>query len=75
LGWYSIVVPRGTPEPILAKIANDVRAAVKEPDFGEQLKGLGLEISGSTRAELDAFRRDQHKRIAEIVKASGVDLK
>jgi len=75
MGWYSIVVPRGTPEPILAKIANDVRAAVKEPDFGEQLKGLGLEISGSTRAELDAFRRDQHKRIAEIVKASGVDLK
>ena len=75
MGWYSIVVPRGTPEPILAKIANDVRAAVKEPDFGEQLKGLGLEISGSTRTELDAFRRDQHKRIAEIVKASGVDLK
>jgi tripartite-type tricarboxylate transporter receptor subunit TctC len=75
MGWYSIVVPRGTPEPIIAKIAAEVAKAVKEADFGEQLKGLGLEISGSTRAELDAFRRDQRRRISEIVKASGVDLK
>jgi len=75
MGWYSIVVPRGTPEPILAKVSSEVAAAVREPAFGEQLKGLGLEIAGTTRAELDAFRRDQRKRITEIVKASGVDLK
>lgn len=75
MGWYSIVVPRGTPEPILTKVSSEVAAAVKEPAFGEQLKGLGLEIAGTTRAELDAFRRDQRKRITEIVKASGVDLK
>jgi tripartite-type tricarboxylate transporter receptor subunit TctC len=75
MGWYSIVVPRGTPEPIVAKVAREVSTAVKEPDFGEQLKGLGLEIVGSTRADFDAFRRDQRKRISEIVKASGVDLK
>jgi tripartite-type tricarboxylate transporter receptor subunit TctC len=75
MGWYSIVVPRGTPEPIVAKITRDIAAAVKEPEFGEQLKGLGLEMSGVTGREFDAFRRDQHRRITEIVKASGVDLK
>jgi tripartite-type tricarboxylate transporter receptor subunit TctC len=75
MGWYSIVVPRGTPEPIVAKVSSEVAAAVKEPAFGEQLKGLGLDIAGTTRAEFDAFRRDQRKRISEIVKASGVDLK
>ena len=48
--------------------------AVKEPAFGEQLKGLGIEIIGSTRAELDAFRADQTKRIAELVKAAGESL-
>jgi tripartite-type tricarboxylate transporter receptor subunit TctC len=75
MGWYSIVARRGTPEPILAKVSAEVVKAVKEPEFAEQLKGLGLDIVGSTRAEFDAFRRDQRKRIAEIVKASGVDLK
>ena len=75
MGWYSIVVPRGTPAPIVAKVSTEVVKAVKEPEFGEQLKGLGLEIVGNSRTEFDAFRRDQRKRITEIVKASGVDLK
>ena len=74
-GWYSLVAPTGTPNEILAKINAEVVKAVKEPEFGEQLKGLGTEAVRSTRAELDAFRREQTKRISELVKASGVDLK
>ena len=49
--------------------------AVKDPQFGEQLKGLGLEIVGSNRAELDKFRAGQRKSITDIVKISGVDVK
>ena len=75
LGWYSLVAPAGTPAPILDKVSAEVVRAVKEPEFGEQLKGLGTETVGSTRAELDAFRRDQRKKIAELVKAAGVDAK
>ena len=74
-GWYSIVAPRGVPAPILEKVSAEMVKAAKEPEFAEQLKGLGIEIVGSTRAELDAFRRSQTKRIAELVKASGVDTK
>ncbi len=73
-GWYSIVAPTGTPQDVLSKASAEVMKAVKEPAFGEQLKGLGIEIIGSTRAELDAFRGDQTKRIAELVKSAGVSL-
>ena len=75
LGWYSVVAPTGTPDAVLAKVSAEVMKAVKEPQFGEQLKGLGIEIVGGSRAELDAFRREQRKQINEIVKASGVDVK
>lgn len=75
LGWYSIVAPVGTPEAVLAKASGEIAKAVKEPQFGEQLKGLGLDLVGSTRAELDAFRREQTKQIADIVKAAGVTAK
>jgi tripartite-type tricarboxylate transporter receptor subunit TctC len=75
LGWYSVVAPAGTPEEIVAKVSAEVAKAVKEPEFGAQLKALGIDIVGSSRAEFDAFRRDQRKLISEIVKASGVDLK
>ena len=74
-GWYSLVAPTGTPQDILVKANAEVVKAVKEPAFGEQLKGLGIEIAGTSRAELDAFRADQTKRIIELVKVSGVDLK
>ena len=73
-GWYSIVAPTGTPQEVLARVNGEMVKAVKEPAFGEQLKGLGIEIIGSSRAELDAFRADQTKRIAELVKAAGVSL-
>jgi tripartite-type tricarboxylate transporter receptor subunit TctC len=75
LGWYSVVAPKGTPDAILEKTSVAVMKAVKDPSFAEQLKGLGLDIVGSSRSELDAFRRDQRKRITEVVKASGVDVK
>ena len=75
LAWYSVVAPTGVPEPILAKASAAISKIVKDPQFGEQLKGLGLEIVGSDRAELDKFRADQRKSITEIVKISGVDVK
>ena len=75
LGWYSVVAPVGTPEAVLAKASAEIAKAVKEPQFGEQLKGLGLDLVGSTRAELDAFRREQTRQIADIVKAAGVTAK
>ena len=71
LGWYSIVAPTGTPQYVAAKVSAEIVKAVKEPEFGEQLKNLGIAVAGSTRPELDAFRRDQTKRIAELVKISG----
>lgn len=75
IGRASLVVPTGTPAEVLLKVSAEAVKAVKEPESGEQLKGLGIEILGSTRAELDAFRHEQTKRIDELVKASGMGLK
>jgi tripartite-type tricarboxylate transporter receptor subunit TctC len=75
LGWYSVVAPTGTPEALLDKASTEVAKAVKEPQFGEQLAALGLNLVGSSRAELDAFRLAQRKLISEIVKTSGVEVK
>jgi tripartite-type tricarboxylate transporter receptor subunit TctC len=75
LGWYGFVAPTGTPTAILDKVSAEVVKAVKEPEFGQQLRTLGTDTVGGTRAELDAFRRAQTKKISDLVKASGVDLK
>jgi tripartite-type tricarboxylate transporter receptor subunit TctC len=74
-GWYSIVAPSGTPRAVLEKVSAEVVKAVKEPEFGDQLKILGIEIVGGTRAELDAFRRTESKRMGDIVKDANLDVK
>jgi len=74
-GWYSIVAPAGTPPAILAKASAEVVKGTKEPGFVEKLKGLGIEVVGGGRKELDDFRRTERKRIAELVKAAGVTVK
>ena len=74
-GWYSLVAPKGTPEAVLAKVSAEVVKVVKEPEFVEQLKVLGIDMVGGSRKELDTFRREERKRITELVKASGVEIK
>jgi len=72
-GWYSVIAPIGTPKAILDKVSAEVVKAVKEPEFGEQLKLLGIDIVGD-RAELDAFRRSEDKRMGEIVKSANLQV-
>jgi len=74
-GWYSIVAPGGTPAAVLNKVSAEVVRAAREPAFGEKLKVLGIDIVGGGSKELDSFRSAERKRITELVKASGVDLK
>lgn len=69
--WYSIVAPTGTPAAVMNTVSTEISKAVKEPAFGERLKSSGVSIVGSDRAGLDAWRRDENKRIVELVKISG----
>jgi len=74
-GWYSIVAPKGTPEPILEKASAEVVRAAREPAFADKLKVLGIEIIAGGRRELDDFRTKERKRLNEIVKATGISVR
>jgi tripartite-type tricarboxylate transporter receptor subunit TctC len=73
-GWYSLVAPIGVPEAILAKVSTALVNAVREPAFGDQLKGLGIEIVPGDRRQLDEWRREQRKLISGLVEASGAQI-
>ena len=74
-GWYSVVAPIGMPRALLDKVSAEVVRAVKEPEFGVQLKVLGIDIVGGSRAELDKFRRGESKRMGDIVDTANLDVK
>jgi len=74
-GWYSIVAPKGTPVAVLDKVSAEIAKAVKEPEFGDVLRVLGIDIVGGSRAELDAFRRSEGKRLSDIVSTANLEVK
>src|SRR5262245_21597142 len=74
-GWYSIIAPKATPVAILDKLSAEIVKAMKEPEFGEQLKTLGIDIVAGSRAELDAFRKTESKRMGDIVQQANLEIK
>ena len=74
-GWASAVAPTGTPGAALNKLSTEMAKVIREPQFSEALSAVGWDLVGSTPSELDAFRREQTKRTADVIKASGASVK
>jgi tripartite-type tricarboxylate transporter receptor subunit TctC len=71
IGWYSLAAPARTPAPVLDKINAELARALGTQEFSQRLSALGAVPLGSTRAELATYIREQQKKMAAAVKASG----
>ncbi len=54
-GWAILVAPLGTPEPIIAKVSEDLRTVVVEPALDRKLATLGSYTNPMSPAEVTAF--------------------
>jgi tripartite-type tricarboxylate transporter receptor subunit TctC len=70
--WVGIIAPRGTPKPILDKLAAEVSRALKDPTSQERLTLLGVEVVGSTPGEFREVIASDIPRWGKVVKAAGI---
>jgi tripartite-type tricarboxylate transporter receptor subunit TctC len=54
-GWQVLVAPVGTPAPIVAKVSDDLRKVVTDPDFKARLARIGSYSRAMSAAEALAF--------------------
>ena len=71
IGWYSLMAPAKTPQPILAKLNAELVKVLKTPEFQERFSGLGAEPLGSTQKELAAYLPVQMEKMRKAVRESG----
>jgi tripartite-type tricarboxylate transporter receptor subunit TctC len=71
-GFFGLLAPAGTPQPIIDKIYAAVRDTLREPEVRERLIKQGYEIHGTTPAEYAAYIRQQIDRWTPVAKAAGV---
>jgi tripartite-type tricarboxylate transporter receptor subunit TctC len=74
LSWYGLMVPAGTPRPVIAKLNAEVVRALSLPEFKAQLARDGSEPVGSSPQQFGAFLASEMTKWAGIVKASGMKL-
>ncbi|OZI53647.1 Bug family tripartite tricarboxylate transporter substrate binding protein [Bordetella genomosp. 5] len=73
-GWYAIVVPVGTPDAIVDKASEALKAALVEPTVVQKLTALGVDVDYQTPKQFDAFvatEVDRWSEVAQRVNLSG----
>lgn len=71
--WQAVFVPKGTPQPIVDKLSKAIAEIVKDPDVQEKLgKTMGMNLVGSTPAQLQALVDKEIARWADVVKRANI---
>jgi tripartite-type tricarboxylate transporter receptor subunit TctC len=70
--WQAMVVPAGTPKPIVAKLQAALAKVAADPDMIERFKVQGVEIKGSTPEELKAFYLKEERIWTTLIKEQGI---
>ncbi len=72
-GWNGLFAPAGTPADVVARVARDLDALMKQPEVEQRLAQLGsIAETGATPGGFDSFLRNERVRWAGIVKAIGI---
>ncbi len=70
--WFGIVVPKGTPEPIVARISSALDTALANPDVQNKLDLAGCPPKPASRAEFAASIKADIALWAKVVKDAGI---
>src|SRR6185312_12820701 len=67
MGWNGLVVPRGTPRALVARLNADIVEAVRSPEIQALFARLGVQMLTSTPEQFDAFIRTDIRRWADVI--------
>ena len=66
-GWNGFFAPKGTPEPVVARLHQEIAAAAKHPDVIKRMQDVGAEPSGSSQQEMRDMLREQISKVKPVV--------
>jgi tripartite-type tricarboxylate transporter receptor subunit TctC len=70
--WTGFFVPARTPKEVIARLSDAAQRALAVPELRERLKEQGIEVQGSTSAELSAELQADVVRLGAVVKDAGI---
>ena len=71
-GWYGIVVPKGTPPEVIAKLNAETQKALADPTTAKNIQGAGFDIIAKGPSEFNAYMKAEQGRWAKLIKQAGI---
>jgi tripartite-type tricarboxylate transporter receptor subunit TctC len=71
-GWYGILMPAGTPKPVVAFLSKAVNQALTSPDVGERFAIDGSEPTGRTPEDFAAYIKSEIAKWSKVVQQAGI---
>jgi len=73
-GWFGLLAPAGTPEPVIKRLADAVTDIGKSAEYRERVTKMFSEPATNTPAEFAAVIAAETARWGEVVRSAGVKL-
>jgi len=70
--WHGVVVPAGTPAPIVRRLYTELSRIARQPDVADRFASDGTRVVASTPEEFTALVKSETARWAKILKAAGI---
>jgi tripartite-type tricarboxylate transporter receptor subunit TctC len=72
--WYGIWAVRGTPQPVVGRMYDEVLKALAQPDLRTTWANNGSEVATQRPEEFARFLNSEIRRWAQVTKTSGAKL-
>jgi tripartite-type tricarboxylate transporter receptor subunit TctC len=74
LAWNGVLVPAGTPRPIIARLNAEMNAVLKQPDVQQKMHGFGFDLIGGTPEDFGKLISDEAARWEPVIKKVGLKV-
>jgi tripartite-type tricarboxylate transporter receptor subunit TctC len=74
VNWYGMVVRKGTPAEMIARLQQEVAFALRQGDVTERAASLGLDLLGTTPEQFAAFQRAEILKWGRVVKSANIHV-
>jgi tripartite-type tricarboxylate transporter receptor subunit TctC len=72
--WFAVLVPNGTPAPIIKKLNADIAQIVADPDFKQALAVRGFDAVSSSPEELAQFLDKDYVKFRDLIQKLGLQV-
>ena len=72
--WFAVLVPNGTPVPIIKKLNADIAQVVADPDFRQALAVRGFDAISSSPEELAQFMAKDYVKFRDLIQKLGLQV-